>query len=840
MSTVLVVSNPAPRGPAGKTILSGTGAPTPAIGTNGDFYFDTAASQFYGPKTDGAWPPPIDLAGVTYATQAEVDAGIENAKAVSPETYQQGITNRIATQDEAEEGTDPLKLMTPERVKQAILANPGGVTYASQAETDAGTETNKAINPVTYQQGITNRLASQAEAEAGTDNTKLMTPLRVAEAISALANNLAKATTPQAEAGVDDTAYMTPLKVAQAIAALGQQLVIATQSEAEAGTDNIKYMTPLRVAQAIAALSNVPDFATQAEVDAGVETTKTISPATLQQGVTNRLASQTEAEAGTDATKLMSPLRVAQAIAALGQQLVMATQAEAEAGTDNSKYMTPLRVAQAIAALASNVSFATQAEVDAGTEPAKAVSPLTYQQGITDRLATQAEAEVGTDATKLMTPQRVAQAIAALSQQLVLATQAEAEAGTDNTKYMTPLRVAQAIAALANTVSFATQAEVDAGIETAKAISPATMQQGITNRIATQAEAEAGTDSTKLMTPERVKQAIDANGGEVNTGANVGTGAGIFRDKTGVQLNFKSLTAGTGVTLTPSADEIEIAATVAAPAFPWPVKIVASDTTLTLADQGIIVQVGGIITLPASAPDGTVFRIYGIPGLVRINSNGSYITGIGTGTDLRPGESALQLVAINLPGLIWAVENRLYLAPWDAARVYRKGEIVSDGSSNYYLSRNEENTQPLTNTTAWLPISPRRVTGAITFSDLAFTATVAPTGLVSGTYTISECGNSLMLTCELVFSGASTNVTAVRITNAKTQEIHTAFFTAFGSGDFEQDIFGYGHVQDDAAFSNPQRADVLYSPTSLQYIEARFVATDNVYKVQMRVLSNKL
>lgn len=47
--------------------------------------------------------------------------------------------------------------------------------------------------------------------------------------------------------------------------------------------------------------------------------------------------------------------------------------------------------------------------------------------------------------------------------------------------------------------------------------------------------------------------------GEINLGANVGVGdAAIFRDKTGVTLNFKRLVAGTNVTLTDNADTVEI------------------------------------------------------------------------------------------------------------------------------------------------------------------------------------------------------------------------------------------------------------------------------------------
>jgi hypothetical protein len=50
-------------GADGKTVRNGAGVPAPALGSDGDFYIDTAAQTIYGPKASGLWGTPTNIIG---------------------------------------------------------------------------------------------------------------------------------------------------------------------------------------------------------------------------------------------------------------------------------------------------------------------------------------------------------------------------------------------------------------------------------------------------------------------------------------------------------------------------------------------------------------------------------------------------------------------------------------------------------------------------------------------------------------------------------------------------------------------------------------------------------
>lgn len=90
--------------------------------------------------------------------------------------------------------------------------------------------------------------------------------------------------------------------------------------------------------------------------------------------------------------------------------------------------------------------------------------------------------------------------------------------------------------------------------------------------------------------------------GEANTGANVGTGANVFRDKAGVVLNFRRINAGSGVTVTQNTNDITISAAPSAPTYSV-VTVTGANYLATPANDYILVSNAGAdrtVTLPTA------------------------------------------------------------------------------------------------------------------------------------------------------------------------------------------------------------------------------------------------
>ena len=61
------------------TIRNGRGAPSNALGIDGDFYIDLVKLDFYGPKANGHWPAPVSLRGPAGINGADGKTGATGA-----------------------------------------------------------------------------------------------------------------------------------------------------------------------------------------------------------------------------------------------------------------------------------------------------------------------------------------------------------------------------------------------------------------------------------------------------------------------------------------------------------------------------------------------------------------------------------------------------------------------------------------------------------------------------------------------------------------------------------------------------------------------------------------
>lgn len=202
---------------------------------------------------------------------------------------------------------DALALTSP--TQYATTTTAGVITIATQAEVLAGTDTKKVVTPATlaarlaYPQSTTSQLgviqlASNTEAQTGTNTEKAIVPSSLKYTIEWYFTNrtalegrlgvLKLSTMAAATAGVDDSTAMTPLKVKQAIANATAQIPsytsatesvsglvrLATLGQARQGTLRDGYaISPYTLMNLTGNISRkgIVQAATQAQVNVGTD-----------------------------------------------------------------------------------------------------------------------------------------------------------------------------------------------------------------------------------------------------------------------------------------------------------------------------------------------------------------------------------------------------------------------------------------------------------------------------------------------------------------------------------------------------------------------------------------
>lgn len=120
-------------GPAGKTIISGTAAPTSADGTDGDYFLDYVTWTIYGPKASGAWPSghPLGSGGAVASVNGKTGTVVLAVADISGAASTSSVASSISTAI----GSEVTRADGKYLAKEGNLAD---VTDAAAARTNLG------------------------------------------------------------------------------------------------------------------------------------------------------------------------------------------------------------------------------------------------------------------------------------------------------------------------------------------------------------------------------------------------------------------------------------------------------------------------------------------------------------------------------------------------------------------------------------------------------------------------------------------------------------------------------------------------------------------------------
>jgi len=168
-------------------------------------------------------------------------------------------------------------------------------------------------------------------------------------------------------------------------------------------------------------------------------------------------------------------------------------------------------------------------------------------------------------------------------------------------------------------------------------------------------------------------------GGEANTASNIGVGNGIFKQKSGVDLQFKSLVAGLGLNITQSLDELTISATGVGDMLKsvYDPTNVAADCFDKANETGIEQITGNIITPPTLTATANNYNPTGFAtaNMIRqdVNASSRQITGF-----VAPALGVNRIIMINN---INTANNDIRFVNNSASSVAQNRLLLRDNSS---------------------------------------------------------------------------------------------------------------------------------------------------------------
>jgi hypothetical protein len=430
-----------------------------------------------------------DLRGIAQiASSAEINAGIDNSKIVTPAKLAAYVANKLTGlwEDKGLINCSTNPLYPAGQVGDAYTVSAAGkiggingtnvnlraIIYCNGdnpggAQVDVGVNWT-VIQPTTEQatEAIVGmaRIALQEEVNVGIDNSTIVSPLKLktfmdsrfaTELISGLAE---LATQAEVNAGVDDSRIVTPLKLKNFIAtSFGPATEetpgtaqIATTKDVNIGTDNKMIVTPAKLAAYVGSkvtglwkdkglmdcLDN-PNYPSALSGDAYTVNVAGKIGGPLGQSVSARdiiycnrdTASGDEATAGSNWNIIQANLE--QATEAVAGYARIALQTEVNLGESDQAFVTPLKlkgaldVRSASEILSGLAELATQVEVNTGTDDSRIVTPLKLKNFLSTTLSAASEGQAG------------------LAQ---VASTADVNTGVDNTKFITPAKLSSYVA----------------------------------------------------------------------------------------------------------------------------------------------------------------------------------------------------------------------------------------------------------------------------------------------------------------------------------------------------------------------------------------------------------